>query len=134
MAEPVTIRPVGLRKFQRALRKADKRLATQLQRDFKEIAREVAADARTRAGQRRKSGDEVRGIKPFSRQGAVGVASAATHRGFRYSARLEYEDRAGGRFGPRAVLWPAFLDHDTKFEAEALQLFEDLAKDETGDA
>lgn len=122
----------GFKPFQRALRRADRQLAAGLQRELKEVAGRAATSARQRAGERRRSGDEVRGIKPFSRQGAAGVVSSAKHRGFAYPRRLEFEGRDGGRFGPRAVVIPAVEEQAPELERDALGLVERFAREVEG--
>lgn len=99
----------GLRQLDRALGVADKTLRSKLRGKLKGVAGEVAAEARRLAAQRTTSrtGDLVRGIQPFALQGRAGVRSKATHGGFRYPYRLEYEGHAGRRYGPRASLGPA---------------------------
>lgn len=105
----VGVRLRGLRELDRALGKADKGLRKNLRDGLRDIADTVASEARSTASRKglRDSGDLIRGIKPFVRSGSAGVRSSAMHRGFAYPMRLEYENRVGGKYGPRASLNPA---------------------------
>jgi len=89
----------GLRELDRALGAADKNLRRGLRDRFRDIAADVAIDARQIAESKelRKSGDLIASIKPFASGKAVGVRAAATHGGYPYPKRLEYENR--GRLG-----------------------------------
>lgn len=120
-APPVAARIDGLAEFQRALRKADKRLAAFVRVGFREVAAEVATEARAIAEGKglRESGDLIAGIAPFSRQGGAGVRSRAIHRGFNYPRRLEYESD-----GLRATLGPAVIKHSPQAEAKAAAVLE----------
>jgi hypothetical protein len=95
----------GLRELQRALKRADRDLLTGVRRQLKGVAAITATEARALAGARttRGTGDLIRGIKPFITAGGAGVRSGATHRGFGYPQRLEFEE--GSRF---ASLYPAY--------------------------
>lgn len=120
MTDNVGVRLRGLKQLDRALGKADKGLRKNLRDGLRDIAETGASEARSTATRKglRASGDLIRNIRPFVRTGSVGIRSSATHGGFAYPLRLEYEDRQGGKYGPRATLGPA-LEH-----AEG-----DLAKD-----
>lgn len=121
----------GLAAFRRALRKANRTLDLEVRRGFRAIAKRVADDARALARQRttRRTGDLIRGIRPFARQRAVGVMSAAEHRDYPYPRRLEFEGRGGDRYGPRASLFPAVERHEHTFEREAMRVLDLLARD-----
>jgi hypothetical protein len=95
----------GLRELQRALKRADRDLLTGVRRQLKGVAAITATEARALAAAHtsRGTGDLIRGIKPFITAGGAGVRSGATHRGFGYPMRLEFE--RGSRF---ASLYPAY--------------------------
>ncbi len=127
----VGVRVEGLREFQRALRKADRDLATAVRVGFRAVAADVAADARQIAEHKglRVSGDLIRGIRPFSRIGAAGVRSTAVHGGFAYPKRLEYENRGSSRFGPNASLLPAVDQNEERIEAGAAGVLDRIVDD-----
>jgi hypothetical protein len=119
----------GLRELDRALRRADKELHDRLRTQLRELASRVAAEARATAAAKglRKSGDLISGIRPFVRQGAAGVRSSATHDGYNYPRRLEYEQRESRPFGPRASLGPAVADPHNNFTELGDRLLDDIA-------
>lgn len=124
------VRIRGLREFQRALQKADRNVAAKLRRDLRELAMEVAREARSLAAQRttRRTGDLERGIRPFARQGAVGVASTAEHGGYQYPRRLEFEGRGSTGYGPRASLYPAADEAAPELEAKAMGVLDETTR------
>lgn len=95
------------------LMRALKRTQADLHKDIRalelEIARDVVAGAREIVISKDlvDSGDLLNGIRPFATQKGVGIRSGATHGGYAYPKRLEYEGRRGGKYGPRATLNPA---------------------------
>lgn len=103
------MRVEGLRELDRALGKADKNLRKNLRDHLRDVAGNVATKAREVASSKglRESGDLIGGIRPYALTGRAGVRSGAAHRGFAYPSRLEYENRGGGPWGPRASLNPA---------------------------
>lgn len=106
---PVHVAVRGLRDLDRALGRADKGLRRNLRDLLKEVAGDVARDAQSIASSKglRDSGDLIAGIKPYALTGRAGVRSSAMHGGYPYPRRLEFEDRAGSSWGPRASLNPA---------------------------
>lgn len=124
----------GLRQLDRALGRADKDLRTILRLDLKEIAEEVAAEARSIAEQKGlvRSGDLISHIQPFAYSGRAGVRSSSVHRGYAYPRRLEFQGRDGDTYGPDATLLPALDEKkdDLFVRAEALldRLVVDLAE------
>lgn len=106
---PNTVRVRGLRDLDRALGKVDRRLRTQLRDKLRNIAADVAGEAKDIAESKHlhQTGDLVASIQPFALTGRAGVRATATHGGYAYPARLEYENRMGGTYGPRAFLNPA---------------------------
>ena len=115
MAQVEAIRVEGLGRLVRDFGRMQKELRTGLQDELKEAAEIVAVEARAIAAAKglRVSGDHIAGIRTFAKSSVVGVRAGATHRGFAYSKRLEYEGRSGGllrgrgSYGPRASLMPA---------------------------
>lgn len=106
---PMSVNIKGLRQLDRALGKTDKNLRKNLRDQLKQVAEEVAGDARAIATSKdlRQSGDLIAGIRPFALTGKAGVRNTATHRGFAYPSRHEYENRGGASYGPRASINPA---------------------------
>lgn len=125
-ANRTAVRIEGLSSFRRALRKADRELDTKVRLGFVAIAKRVADEARSVARSKGlvKSGDMIRGIKPSVRTRDIGVRSTATHRGFNYPRRLEFENKGGSRFGPLATLNPAAERHEPELEAQAIAVIE----------
>lgn len=120
----------GLRELDQALGRADKDLRKRLRKELKDIANIVAIGARAKAESvtTRRSGDLIRGIKPYALTGKAGVRSGAMHRGYSYPSRLEYE--GGGRGpGPRASLLPAYEEAKPVVFAESERLLDRLAHD-----
>ena len=109
MAQVEAIRVEGLGPLVRDLGRMRKELRKGLQDELKDAAEVVAERARSIAEEKglRVSGDHVAGIRTFAKTAVVGVRAGATHRGFAYGKRLEYEGRGGGSYGPRASLLPA---------------------------
>lgn len=121
---PVDLRFKGLKELDKALGKADKKLRKELRNRFKGVAGVVATEARSVAESKglRKSGDLIRGIRPFSTGARTGVRSSATHAGYNYPQRLEYDEG-----GLRATLGPALeAKGDEVFQA-AEGLIDDIA-------
>jgi len=116
----------GLRELDRALGAADKNLRRGLRDRFRDIAADVAIDARSIAESKglRKSGDLIASIKPFASGKAVGVRATATHGGYRYPRRLEYEHR-----GRRGFLNPAVKQNEAVIE-RGLQTVLDRIEDD----
>lgn len=126
---PVDLRFKGLKELDKALGKADKRLRKELRARFKDVAGIVATEAKDVAESKglRKSGDLIKGIRPFSTGARTGVRSSATHGGFNYPQRLEYEQG-----GLRATLGPALdAKADDVFDA-AEGLIDDIADEFNG--
>lgn len=126
---PVDLRFKGLKELDKALGKADKRLRKELRTRFKDVAGIVATEAQDVAESKglRKSGDLIKGIRPFSTGARTGVRSSATHGGFNYPQRLEYEQG-----GLRATLGPALdAKADDVFDA-AEGLIDDIADEFNG--
>lgn len=126
---PVDLRFKGLKELDKALGKADKRLRKELRNRFKDVAGIVATEAKSVAESKglRKSGDLIKGIRPFSTGARTGVRSSATHGGFNYPQRLEYEQG-----GLRATLGPALdAKADDVFEA-AEGLIDDITDEFNG--
>ena len=119
----------GLKELDQALGRADKNLRKNLRKRLKDIANVVAVGARAKAQSFRKSGDMIRGIKPYALTGKAGVRSGALHRGFNYPARLEWEGGTRGVPGPRATLLPAYEEAKPAVLAETQHLLDDLADD-----
>ena len=134
MAAPATFRIKGLRQLDRALGKADKNLRKNLRGELKEIAEVVARRARGIAEAKglRDTGDLIRGIKPYALTGRAGVRSNAVHRGFAYPARLEFEGRGAGGWGPRATLNPAVDQTRHEIERGIEQLLDRMETDFRG--
>lgn len=131
MPDHVNVRFNGLRALDRALGKADKNLRRDLRARLRDIAEGVAQSARRAAAQktRTRSGDLVKGIRPFVKSGAAGVRSSAVHGGYEYPKRLEFEGRRGGSYGPRASLYPALEADEFNVVAAAERLLDDIADD-----
>lgn len=120
----IVVRFQGLRALDRALGKADVDLRTGLRVELRTVAGVVAKEAQRIAEQKglRRSGDLIRRIQPFALTGRAGVRSTSVHRGFPYPRRLEFENRGGSSYGPRATVLPAM---DAK-EDELVTLSEGL--------
>lgn len=121
----------GLKELDRALGKADKTLRKDLRGRLREAAGVVAVEARAIASSKglRDSGDLIRGIRPFVRTGSAGVRSGATHRGYAYPKRLEYEGRQGSKYGPRGHLNPAVDSKETEIYERMERLLDEIADD-----
>lgn len=132
--QKVTVRFRGLDELDRALGKADKNLRKDLRDRLRDIAESVASEARSTVTRKGlvQSGDLKRGIRPFVRTGSAGVRSGAVHRGFEYPRRLEYENRAGGAYGPLASLNPAVDAGSDDLMRDAEQLLDHLVRDFSG--
>jgi hypothetical protein len=130
----VDIRLRGLKEFDRALGKADKNLRKNLRDGLRDVAEEVAAKARGIAQSKglRESGDLISKIRPFALTGRAGVRSGASHRGFAYPNRLEYEGRAGSSSGPRASLNPAVNASGGEIERGIERVLDNIGKDFEG--
>lgn len=124
----------GLRELDRALGKADKGLRKNLRDGLRDIVETVSSEARSTATRKGlyESGDLVRGIRPFVRSGSAGVRSSAKHGGFAYPLRLEYEGRAGGKYGPRATLGPAAEQGREDLEKDIEKWMDNLESDFEG--
>lgn len=105
----VEVRVDGDTNFRLALAKAEGTLRRELDAGLKDIAVEVATRARGIAESKglRITGDMIRAIQPYAARGVAGVSSTSEHRNFPYPRRLEFEDRGGASYGPRASLYPA---------------------------
>lgn len=134
MPQQLGTRIKGLRELDRAVGKADKRLRTDLRSKLRDIAGTVALEARGIAAAKglRESGDLIRGIRPFALTGRAGVRSTATHRGFAYPLRLEFENKGGSRFGPLATVNPAAERREKDVEREAERLLGRIESDWRG--
>jgi hypothetical protein len=121
----------GLRELDRALGRTDKDLRTILRNDLKEVAEIVAVEARHIAQEKGlvETGDLVRMIQPFALVRGAGVRSSATHRGYRYPRRLEYENRGGQPYGPFATVLPAVEEKTPEVYAKAELLLDRLMVD-----
>lgn len=128
--EPIA-RFSGLRELDRALGRTDKDLRTILRNDLRAVAEIVAAEARHIAHEKDlvDSGDLVRMIQPFALVRGAGVRSSATHRGYRYPRRLEYENRDGAEYGPHATVLPAVEEKKGEVYAKAELLLDRLMVD-----
>lgn len=117
MAAAGAVKVEGLRELVRDFRKMGKHVVRDVQRELGDVAKVVADEARSIAEAKdlRRSGDLVRSIRPRVRGATALVRASATHRGFNYPRRFEFE---GGRRGasdashfrgrgPRAFLGPA---------------------------
>jgi len=104
MPRPAEFRIKGLKELDRALGKADKNVRKNLRDKLRTVAEDVATEARQIVDSKGlvDSGDLRAGIRSFSLLGRAGVRSTATHGGFNYPRRLEYESN-----GRRASLNPA---------------------------
>jgi hypothetical protein len=131
VSDQTIVRFSGLRELDRALGRADKDLRTILRRDLKEVADVVAVEARQIAQSKGmvRSGDLVRLIQPFALVRGAGVRSSATHRGYRYPRRLEFEDRGSSEYGPHATLLPAVEAKKGEVYAKAELLLDRLMVD-----
>lgn len=128
------IRVKGLKQLDRALGKADKRLRNDLRRKLRNIAGDVAETARDIVASKGlvQSGDLRASIQPFALTGRAGVRATATHRGYAYPSRLEYENRAGEVYGPNAFLNPA-VDRRIDDVTRSMEgLLDDIANDFEG--
>jgi hypothetical protein len=125
------IRFEGLKEFDRALGRADKEQRKRLRAGLKDIAEVVASEARSIAESKglRQSGDLIRGIRPFAGVGRAGVRSSARHRGYPYPRRIEFEDRGGSTFGPRANVIPAVDAKANEALARADRLLDRIVDD-----
>lgn len=134
MADQIGVRLHGLKALDRALGKADKNLRKNLRNELRSVAGEVAVKARTIAEAKglRKSGDLIRGIRPFALSGRAGVRSSASHGGYEYPRRLEFEGRGSGRTGPRASLYPAVEASEGEIERGIERVLDNLGKDFSG--
>jgi hypothetical protein len=130
----IDVRFRGLKELDRALGKADKTLRAELRDRLRGAATTVATEARAIAETKglRKSGDLIRGIRPFVQAGRAGVRSSAVHGGYAYSKRLEYEGRTGGKYGPRATLNPAVEDQQDEIFGRMERLLDDINDDLAG--
>jgi hypothetical protein len=121
----------GLRELDRALGRANKGLRTNLRAAFRDVAGDVATVARGIAESKglRDSGDMIRSIRPFALQGRAGVRSGATHGGFSYPSRHEFEGRRGAPWGPRASLNPAVEASEPQIRRGIEHVLETIGKD-----
>lgn len=131
MGDRIGFHVTGLKELDRALGKADKNLRTDLRDRLRDVADTVASEARNVARSKglRDSGDLIAGIKPYVVSGGAGVRSSAVHRGFAYPNRLEFENRFGGVYGPRASLFPAIERSQKDIERDLEQVLEHLEDD-----
>jgi len=122
--DPVELRFKGLKELDRALGKADKTLRKELRNRLKDAADIVATEAREIAAAKglRKSGDLIRGIRPYAASGRAGVRSSATHGGYNYPRRLEYEQG-------KPTLGPALDAKADEVIRSAEGLVDDIADD-----
>jgi len=67
------VRIEGLREFRRDLKSVNREADRELAKEFRGIARDVAADARSRAPKR--SGEYARSIKVYSEKGGASIGS-----------------------------------------------------------
>jgi len=120
----------GLKEMDRALGKADRELRKDLRGRLRAVALIVATGARAKAQEKglRRSGDLIRGIRPYALMGKAGVRSGAMHGGYNYPARLEYEGGNRGP-GPRATLTPAHEENKDEVVRELERLLDDFADD-----
>lgn len=127
----VGVRFRGLRELDRALGKADRTLRSGLRARLREAGQVVAVKARQIAESKglRDSGDLIRSIRPFAVTGRAGVRASATHHGYAYPMRLEFEARAGGTYGPRAFLNPAVEAKEHEI-VEGMSRFLDVVADD----
>ncbi len=93
-----TVRVEGLKETVAALNRLDGDVRKTVRGELRQIGQLVADEARSIAGGFRQTGDTARGVKVSVRGTVVAVRSTATHRGFNYPKRLEFEQ------GPRARL------------------------------
>ena len=121
----------GLKELDKALGATDKNLRKDLRKRLKDIADIVAVGARAKAASvtTRRSGDLIRGIKPYALTGKAGVRSGALHGGYSYPSRLEWEGAPRGTPGPRASLLPAFEEAKPAVLAATERLLDDIAND-----
>lgn len=128
MAHPFRLNVRGLQELDRAFGRVDKRLRRGLRDTLRDAAQDVALEARSIAESKglRESGDMIRGIRPFALAGRAGVRSEAVHRGFAYPRRLEFADRGGATYGPRASLLPAVKLKRGETERRVSRLVDDL--------
>lgn len=134
---PPPVRVEGIRELVQAFGRIDRGLRGELQSELRELADSVARRAQAIAEQKglRKSGDLIRTIRPAVRGTVALVRAGATHRGFNYPRRLEYE---GGRRassdptwfrapGSRSFLAPALDDKTEDVVAGVEDLLDRLA-------
>ena len=98
------IRAEGLNDFVRDLKRASPEARKELRAEMRELAGEVADDAKQIAQSEGlvESGDLLRRIKPAVRGTLALIRSGAEHRGFPYPARLEFGDLDGEHLQPAA--------------------------------
>lgn len=132
MAADVRLR--GLKELDKALGKADKNLRKNLRDKLKGVADIVAQEAKSIASAKTKkrTGNLVRGIKPYSLAGRAGVRSSAVHRGYAYPNRLEYEGRKGRAWGPLASVNPALDSRLDDLNKATEQVLSELEHDFEG--
>lgn len=92
-----TIRVEGLRETTAALGRLDPELRKGMRKELRGIGRLVSDEARSIAGGFAQTGDTRRGVKPTVRGTTAIVRSTASHRGFNYPRRLEFETGGRGR-------------------------------------
>lgn len=92
-----TVRVEGLKETVAALNRLDGDVRKSVRGELREIGGLVADEARAIAGGFRQSGDTARGVKVSVRGTVVAVRSTASHRGFVYPKRLEYEQGSSAR-------------------------------------
>lgn len=121
----------GLREFRQKLNSTDRSLSRAVARDLRAVAAITALEARSLAASRTTSrtGDLIRGIRPFATVRGAGVRSTASHGGYPYPRRLEFEGRRGAETGPRASLFPAFRRTQPQVIAAGKQLMEGVLRD-----
>jgi hypothetical protein len=134
MQSQAGIRLRGLREFDQALGKADRNMRSNLRKGLKDVAGDVAVKAQQTADLKgeRQTGDMIRSIRPFALTGRAGVRVSATHRGYAYPQRLEYEDRGGAPYGPRAFLNPAVDASTPELERGMERVLDQLQSDFSG--
>jgi hypothetical protein len=137
MARELDVQVRGLRQLDRALGATDKALRRKLRDRLKQAAA-IAAEATRELIESKdliESGDMLGSVRPFAagatgrKPGSGGVIVSATHRGYAYPKRLEYEGRDSSGYGPRAFVHPAIQEVSGEIVADLTHLLDDLEHD-----
>lgn len=121
----------GFAEFRRDLKRVDADARRRMDKRFRQAAGLVVTEARGIAEAKglRRTGDLIRGIRPYVTARGAGVRSTSRHRGYPYPLRLEFENRVPGGTGPRASLYPAFEHVEKEVQASLEGVLDDVIDD-----